>query len=323
MPPLQSLQRDFPSIDANFLQFCASHRIFSVEDFLVHDLQRLLAFAECQDMSKDLKKGIAEVLSIIDSQHQPWSNGMELLGDTRRDKILFSTGCEGIDLLLQGGLRGGQLTELVGPSPSGKTQVCLQAASHIAHKYMGTVMFLDASNSFSPKRVAYLVSRLLSPSVKEVKERTIKRVMSNIFCYPVFDIFMLLDVLHQLEFKLRSQVQIKNEDTNLHLLVVDSFSSLITAVLGGKGSHGHSLMVSAGFLLKKLADEHNLAVLVTNHMVGGEGGISKPALGESWKTVPHVRLLLSHDRGSNFYNISILKHTCMASGHVGRFLIPN
>lgn len=28
-----------------------------------------------------------------------------------------------IDLLLQGGLRGGQLTELVGPSPSGKTQV--------------------------------------------------------------------------------------------------------------------------------------------------------------------------------------------------------
>eukprot|EP00268_Persea_americana_P034054 TRINITY_DN33685_c0_g2_i14.p1 TRINITY_DN33685_c0_g2~~TRINITY_DN33685_c0_g2_i14.p1 ORF type:complete len:279 (-),score=49.17 TRINITY_DN33685_c0_g2_i14:692-1528(-) len=278
MPPLQSLQRDFPSIDANFLQFCASHRIFSVEDFLVHDLQRLVAFAECQDMSKDLKKGIAEVLSIIDSQHQPWSNGMELLGDTWRNKILFSTGCEGIDLLLQGGLRGGQLTELVGPSPSGKTQV---------------------------------------------KERTIKRVMSNILCYSVFDIFMLLDVLHQLEFKLTSQVQIKNEDTNLHLLVVDSFSSLITAVLGGKGSHGHSLMVSAGLLLKKLADEHNLAVLVTNHMVGGEGGISKPALGESWKTVPHVRLLLSNDHGSNFYNISILKHTCMASGQVGRLLIPN
>lgn len=29
MPPLQSLQLDFPIIDANFLHFCASHGIFS------------------------------------------------------------------------------------------------------------------------------------------------------------------------------------------------------------------------------------------------------------------------------------------------------
>jgi len=29
------------------------------------------------------------------------------------------------------------------------------------------------------------------------------------------------------------------------------------------GNAGRSLMVSAGFLLKKLADEHNLAVLVS------------------------------------------------------------
>lgn len=37
---------------------------------------------------------------------------------------------------------------------------------------------------------------------------------------------------------LGEQIQIKNEGTNLLLLVVDSFSSLITPVLGGKGSYG-------------------------------------------------------------------------------------
>lgn len=47
---------------------------------------------------------------------------------------------------------------------------------------------------------------------------------------------------------------------------------------------------------------------VTNHMVGGEGGNPKPALGESWKSIPHVRLLLSRDCGSNICNVSILKH---------------
>ncbi|KAL5711097.1 hypothetical protein ACHQM5_021593 [Ranunculus cassubicifolius] len=80
-------------------------------------------------------------------------------------------------------------------------------------------------------------------------------------------------------------------------------------------------MVSAGFLLKKIAHEHNLSVLVTNHTVGGEGGSSKPALGESWKNVSHVQLLLSRDRRSNLFNVSILKHPCMVSNQAAEFTI--
>lgn len=84
---------------------------------------------------------------------------------------------------------------------------------------------------------------------------------------------------------------------------------------------GRALMVSVGYLLKKLADENNIAVLVTNHTVGGEGGIPKPALGESWKGIPHVRLLLSRDCKSNNFNVSILKHPSMASGKTAKFVI--
>lgn len=80
-------------------------------------------------------------------------------------------------------------------------------------------------------------------------------------------------------------------------------------------------MVSAMSLLKKLAHEYNLAVLVTNHTVGGDGGIPKPALGESWKTLPHVRLLLSRDCGSNTYQVSLLKHPSIASGKAAKFII--
>lgn len=50
---------------------------------------------------------------------------------------------------------------------------------------------------------------------------------------------------------------------------------------------------------------------VTNHTVGGDRGTSKPALGESWKSVPHVRLQLSRDAGSNVCQASILKHSFM------------
>lgn len=50
---------------------------------------------------------------------------------------------------------------------------------------------------------------------------------------------------------------------------------------------------------------------VTNHTVGGEGGAPKPALGETWKSIPHVRLMLARDRGNNTCSISIIKHSSM------------
>ncbi|KAL5169430.1 DNA repair protein RAD51 4 [Glycine soja] len=140
----------------------------------------------------------------------------------------------------------------------------------------------------------------------------LKKVLDRIICYSVFDVYQMFDVLHQLKINLRSEIVKSNQ--HVRLLIVDSISSLITPILGGSGPQGHALMISAGFLLKKLAHEHNIAVLVTNHVVGGDDGISKPAMGESWKSVPHVRILLSRDCGSNVCNISILKHPSMASG---------
>ncbi|XP_019052776.1 PREDICTED: DNA repair protein RAD51 homolog 4 isoform X2 [Nelumbo nucifera] len=331
-----------------------------MEDFLVHDLYSLVASAEQQSSSEELREGISQVISIIGSQHQPWSNGVELLGDAQKNKHVLPTGCEGIDMLLQGGLRVGHVTELVGPSPSGKTQVCLQAASNVAVKFMGVVMFLDTCNSFSPRRMACFINQHFNTPVEEVTQKGLKRVMSSILCQSVFDIFSLLDVLRQLELKL--QFQVNTGDCKLRLLIIDSISSLITPILGGNGAHGHSLMIFTGFLLKKLAHEYNISVLdapppsaedflvffrkrlralapapatllpfgsdhhpttapVTNHMVCGEGGILKPALGESWKSIPHVRLLLSHDRRSNSYNISILKHPVMVSGRAASFTV--
>ncbi|KAJ6814479.1 DNA repair protein RAD51-like protein 4-like [Iris pallida] len=321
MPPLEKLEPEFPIIDADFRRFCASLGIFSVEDFLVHDVSKVVALAESKATSKVLKEGIAQILSIIDGQHQPWLNGVDLLNNTTQNKHFLPTGCEGIDMLLGGGMREGQLTEIAGPSSSGKTQLCLYVGSHVADKHMGGVLFLDTCNSFSPRRIACIVSQFSNSSIREVKELRLKRIMSGIFSQSIYDIFALLDVLHQLEFKLNHKVT--SETANVCLLIIDSISSLITPILGGNSSQGRLMMVSAGYVLKKLANEHNLAVLVTNHMVGGEGGILKPALGESWKSIPHVRLLLSRDQGSRLCNISVLKHTSVASGRAAEFLITD
>lgn len=260
MAPLRSLELEFPLVDSNFQQFCASHGILSVEDFLIHDLYLLVGSAEHETTSDRLKQGIAQVLSTIDGLHQPWLSGMELLEDAQQNKHILSTGCEGINVLLQGGLREGQVTELVGPSPSGKTQVCLLAASNIAKNYGGAVIFIDTGNSFSAKRIAEHVGKISDTAFKEPESQILEKIMSSILCHSVFDVFDLLSLLHQLESNLRSQM--KTGSNRVLLVVVDSVSSLISPVLGSSGPYGRALMVSVGYLLKKLADENNIAVLV-------------------------------------------------------------
>ncbi|KAK6144563.1 hypothetical protein DH2020_021383 [Rehmannia glutinosa] len=315
MSPLEVLERDYPLIDSSFRMFCASHGIFTVQDFLVHDLYELEAFAERDYAQDKLKQGIAQMVSKIESQRRPWLNGLELLEDSQINKGTLSTGCERIDVLLQGGLREGHVTELVGPSSSGKTQICLKAASNVSRKYSGTVMYFDTGNSFSAKRIAQFLSQPSDPADIEVN-KTVQRVMSSIVCHSIFDIFTLLDMLHQLMNNLKSQI-----GCQVRMLIIDSLSSLIAPILGGGGAHGHSLMLTAGFLLKELAHEHNLSVVVTNHMVAGEAGISKPALGESWKSIPHVRLLLSRYNAINGSCISILKHPYLAAGKTTEFMV--
>ncbi|KAJ8551399.1 hypothetical protein K7X08_000769 [Anisodus acutangulus] len=307
MPLLSSLECDYPLINSDFRNFCASHAIISVEDFLLHDLYALLTSTEQHHNFKRLKEGITQVLTIINKKHQPWLDGQDLLDDALQNKHFLPTGCRSIDAFLHGGLREGYLTELVGTSSSGKTQICLQAASAVA-KSWGKVVFLDSGNSFSPKRVAQIVNQTSDLSAYEVDE-AFQQVMNNIVCLSVFDIFTLFEVIHQLKHNLRSQL-----DQHIRMLIIDSISSLITPILGGGGAHGHALMVSVGFLLKRLAHEHDISILVTNHMVAGERGTSKPALGESWRSIPHVRLLLSRDHIRNISCMSILRHPHMATG---------
>ncbi|KAJ7980910.1 DNA repair protein RAD51-like 4 [Quillaja saponaria] len=320
MAPLKSMEQEYPIIDAAFQKFCASHGIFSVEDLLMCDIDALMAFADKEPKSEKLKQGFTQILTIIDGLHQPWLNGLDLLEDAKWNKHVLSTGCKRMDELLQGGLRKGQLTELVGPSSSGKTQVCLQVASSVAKMQIGSVLYLDTGNSFSPRRIAQFVHKSSGSVLNyQADHIPLQKVMNSVLCHSVFDIFAMFDILHQLEINMKSQIH--KADHQVQLLIVDSISSLITPILGGSGPQGHALMISAGFLLKKLAHEHNLAVLVTNHMVGGEGGITKPALGESWKSVPHVRLLLSRDHGSNICNVSVLKHSSIAFGREASFMI--
>eukprot|EP00252_Welwitschia_mirabilis_P014533 TRINITY_DN3187_c0_g1_i9.p1 TRINITY_DN3187_c0_g1~~TRINITY_DN3187_c0_g1_i9.p1 ORF type:complete len:155 (+),score=15.00 TRINITY_DN3187_c0_g1_i9:385-849(+) len=147
----------------------------------------------------------------------------------------------------------------------------------------------------------------------------IQTTMKRIQHLYVYDIFSLLRTLNEIESTFRSKGN--RGRCSVRLLLVDSVSSLLTPILGGSSLQGYSLMTSLGVLLKKLAWEYNVAVLLTNGLVIEESGMLKPALGESWKTVPHVRLLLSKHPANKLCEVFLLRHTSRVCGQKSSFLL--
>jgi len=63
----------------------------------------------------------------------------------------LSTGCIGLDKLLQGGIERGEITLIYGESATGKTTACIQATTSIATEGR-KVLFIDSDNSFTEQR---------------------------------------------------------------------------------------------------------------------------------------------------------------------------
>lgn len=308
MPLLSSL--GLPSLSQTVLAFFRAAGIASVEDFLVHDLYSLVSLASHQQQSEQYKQAVTDILVYLEDNHAMWCDGIDMLNIIQQTRSFLPTGCESLDGLLHGGLRDGMVTELVGASSSGKTQVCMQtAASAVLHGVM--VSYIDTCNSFSSLRLSEMLSGLIT-SGKYQEQWNLERALKFVIYYRVHDAFSLLELLHRIDANFTACAEEKREsDTpkNVKLLILDSISSVVSPILSNTQVQGHALMMNCGHTLKKIANDNSICVMVTNHMVAGENGILKPALGESWRTVAHVRLALSREPASDVCNISLIKHS--------------
>ncbi|XP_065055391.1 DNA repair protein RAD51 homolog 4-like isoform X3 [Rhopilema esculentum] len=191
----------------------------------------------------------------------------DLLNKALRNTIILSTGCKGLDILLNDGLWTGEMVEICGVPGAGKTQ------------------HFDG-------------------------------VLSRIRLLRVLNAEGLLAEIEQTEQELISKKQVFYSD--LRLVVVDSINALVSPILGGGQTQGHMIMTKIGRILKRLAVEHNLAVIVTNSAVkdaANEG--YKPALGKTWKSMPSTRLFLQTTEYSNRYHARLIKsniHVSLCNG---------
>ena len=155
------------------------------------------------------------------------------------------------------------------------------------------VIYVDTTNAFTAQRVA------------DFAQGETQRLH-------LIDVFRLHDVyaLHQLLDQLTLRIDDPSRSRPV-VFIVDSISALLTTVSNFDSRQSMALIECLGRALRRLADDHDIAVMVTNHEVGRgtprthsqrapENGA--PALGHVWRHQVHRRVHVQ-TRSQNWQSI--------------------
>ena len=178
----------------------------------------------------------------------------------KRENVVFiTTGSQSLNSLLGGkGVETGSITEAYGAFGSGKTQLALTLAVNTQLPKdqggaAGKTVYIDTEGTFRPDRVRQLAEALGANPEKVLKNILIARAFNSDHQ------ILLLDKITEM---------IKDGEP-IKLVIVDSLTAHFRAEFAGRGQLADRQQKLNRYLhsLQKLADQHNLAVFVTNQVM--------------------------------------------------------
>jgi len=185
-------------------------------------------------------------------------DGMEF-SERRANLSYITTGSKSFDSLLGGkGVQSRAITEAFGAFGSGKTQLGLVLAVNVQLPVErgganSKCVFIDTEGTFRPSRIKQIAEGIGANAEK---------VLKNIFVARAFNSdhqILLLDKISEM---------IKNGEP-IKLLIIDSLTAHFRAEFTGRGQLADRQQKLNRYMhnLMKLAEQHNLAVYVTNQVM--------------------------------------------------------
>jgi len=201
------------------------------------------------------RKAIQAARTILDLGFQTG----EEYAKKRENVVYITTGSKNLDVLLGGkGIQGRAITEAFGAYGSGKTQLGSTLAINVQLPLEkggvnGKCVFIDTEGTFRPARIKQIAEAMGANSEK---------VLKNIFVARAFNSD------HQILLLERVTEMIK-EGEPIKLLIVDSLTAHFRAEFSGRGQLADRQQKLNRYIhnLMKLAEQHNLAIYVTNQVM--------------------------------------------------------
>eukprot|EP00792_Barthelona_sp_PAP020_P008549 TRINITY_DN3227_c3_g1_i5.p3 TRINITY_DN3227_c3_g1~~TRINITY_DN3227_c3_g1_i5.p3 ORF type:complete len:319 (-),score=88.53 TRINITY_DN3227_c3_g1_i5:1678-2634(-) len=236
--------------------------------------------------------------------------------DYRKKINKYSTGNLEIDMILNGGIEAGIITECFGKSGVGKTQLChtlavtcqLGFVPNLNWKYSrpGKCLYFDTEGTFRPNICEQIAQRFNIDSTMVTDNIVFARVYNSDAQQTLLD---------------ESQRLLENGDFSL--IIVDSVSSLFRTDYSGNAVIERQMLL-ARYLktLERLATEYDVAVFITNQVVAN---ISKNLLvdskrdnykavgGNIMEHISNVRLKMEKINGNRRLSICSASHLAKES----------
>lgn len=234
----------------------------SAEKLIQAGYKTLESIAVASPMELVEAAGLGEVTAAkaINAARESLEMGYEsadLIAKRRETIGRIKTGSKEIDDMIGGGIETQSITEVYGQYASGKTQwafqLCVMTQMPQADGGLeGNVLYIDTENSFRPERVV---------SIAKFKGLDPEAVLKNVFVARAYNSD------HQMLLAEKAGEMVKEK--NIKLVIVDSLTAQFRSEFVGRGQladrqqklnrHMHALI--------KLAEMHNVAVLVTNQVM--------------------------------------------------------
>mmetsp|Transcript_92879 Transcript_92879/g.194116 ORF Transcript_92879/g.194116 Transcript_92879/m.194116 type:complete len:383 (+) Transcript_92879:94-1242(+) len=175
----------------------------------------------------------------------------------RKNMVQITTGSAQLDGLLQGGIETGQITEIFGEFRCGKTQLChtLCVACQLPIDRGGgesKALYIDTEGTFRPERLVQIAER-----------------------YGLNEEDVLENVTYARAYNAEHQEKLLIEaasvfcESRYALLIVDSATGLFRTDYSGRSELADRQQALNRFLrkLQRIADEHGVAVVITNQVM--------------------------------------------------------
>ena len=268
----------------------------SLEEFISTDLQKDINYNNFIQTTPSIVQCQGELLL----EHSTLPTQASDLLDLALDKCHpIPTGLPSVDMLLQGGVYPGEVTEVLGAIATGKTQLLHLLAIHCAHS-LSSVLYIDNNCSFSARRALRLWYKINSHT-DETQSTTGENMLKSIRILSLYDPLLLLPMLRNL----LTNIQEKTNDfySTLRLVIFDNFSFLLSPILEGFTIQGLILYSQIEKTINYIANVHNIAVVIANRSSPlfhtSESNLINTfkytRLGYQWNNVASTRILLNRD----------------------------
>jgi len=215
-----------------------------------------VSLSEMAGMSESVaRKAIQAARKMMDLGFQ---DGLQY-EEKRKEVLNITTGSKNLDGLLGGrGLETKAITEAFGAYGSGKTQLALSLAVNCqlpleSGGANGKAVYIDTEGTFRPERIKQIAGALGANPEK---------VLKNIFVARAFNSDHQILLLEKIS-------EMVKDGEPIRMMIVDSLTAHFRAEFAGRGQLADRQQKLNRYMhqLMKLAEQHNIAVYVTNQVM--------------------------------------------------------